>query len=155
VRLPSLSHFPHILESSTWRERENAFKRNLEGGYSTASVGDARGHRRLPWESLSLENSRRSWAPRSFAEGRESAPPHQWFQILAMLLERWGELVTRDEIRQRLWPGDTLVDSDHGLSAVNRLREGRATPLTRLASSKRIPRQGYRFIAASREDQLT
>ena len=48
----------------------------------------------------------------------------QSFQVLAMLLERPGELVTREEIQKRLWPSDTFVDFDHGLNnAVNRLRE--------------------------------
>ena len=48
----------------------------------------------------------------------------QPFQILGMLLERPGELVTREELRQALWPGDTFVDFDHGLNnAINRLRE--------------------------------
>src|SRR5712692_10081185 len=72
----------------------------------------------------------------------------QPFQILAMLLERPGELVTREEIRQRLWPADTFVDFDHGLNnAVNRLREA----LTDSAETPRfietLPRRGYRFIA--------
>ncbi len=48
----------------------------------------------------------------------------QPFQILAILLEKPGEIVTRDELRERLWPGDTFVDFDHGLNnAVMRLRE--------------------------------
>ena len=42
--------------------------------------------------------------------------PDQSFQVLAMLLERPGELVTREEIRKRLWPRDTFVDFDHGLN---------------------------------------
>src|ERR1700739_3340239 len=50
--------------------------------------------------------------------------PEQPFQILAVLLEKPGEIVTRDELRTRLWPGDTFVDFDHGLNnAVMRLRE--------------------------------
>ena len=45
-------------------------------------------------------------------------------QILGMLLERPSEVVTREELRQALWPGDTFVDFDHGLNnAINRLRE--------------------------------
>ena len=48
----------------------------------------------------------------------------QPFQILAMLLERPGEMVTREELHQKLWPADTFVDFDHGLNnAINRLRE--------------------------------
>ena len=50
--------------------------------------------------------------------------PDQAFLVLAILLERPGELVTREEIQKELWPSDTFVDFDHGLNnAVNRLRE--------------------------------
>jgi len=50
--------------------------------------------------------------------------PDQAFLGLAILLERPGELVTREEIQKELWPSDTFVDFDHGLNnAVNRLRE--------------------------------
>ena len=49
---------------------------------------------------------------------------NQSFQILALLLERPGQLVTRDELRQKLWPSDTFVEYDQGLNAaVNRLRD--------------------------------
>src|SRR6266498_5842730 len=48
----------------------------------------------------------------------------QPFQILSTLVDRPGELVTREELRQRLWPSDTFVDFDHGLNTViNKLRE--------------------------------
>ena len=48
----------------------------------------------------------------------------QPFQILATLLERAGEVVTREELRQKLWPSDTFVDFDHSLNtAINKLRE--------------------------------
>ena len=48
----------------------------------------------------------------------------QPFEILALLLSKPGELVTREELRSRLWPGDTFVDFNHGLNAaVNKLRE--------------------------------
>src|SRR5512136_1046364 len=50
--------------------------------------------------------------------------PEQPFQVLRCLLERPGELVTREEIRERLWGNDTFVDFEHGLNAaINRLRE--------------------------------
>ena len=50
--------------------------------------------------------------------------PEQPFQVLAVLLENPGEIVTRDELRNRLWQGDTFVDFDHGVNnAVMRLRE--------------------------------
>ncbi len=50
--------------------------------------------------------------------------PRQSFQILQKLLERPGELVTRDELHQALWPGDTFVDFDHGVNnSVKRIRD--------------------------------
>ena len=72
----------------------------------------------------------------------------QPFRVLSLLLERAGEVVTRDELRQKLWPADTFVDFDHGLnSAVGRLREA----LRDSADSPRfiatIAKRGYRFIA--------
>jgi TolB-like protein/DNA-binding winged helix-turn-helix (wHTH) protein len=74
--------------------------------------------------------------------------PEQPFQILAMLLERPGEIITRDELRNRLWQTDTFVDFDHGLNnAVMRLREvlGDSSDNPRFVET--IPRRGYRFIA--------
>jgi len=68
--------------------------------------------------------------------------------ILLILLERPGELVSRDDLRTRLWPADTFVDFDHGLNtAVNRLREilGDAADSPRFIET--VPRKGYRFIA--------
>ncbi len=73
--------------------------------------------------------------------------PDQSFQILAMLLQRRGELVTREEIRQRLWPADTFVDFDHGLNnAVNRLREALGDSAGSPRFIETLPRRGYRFI---------
>jgi len=52
--------------------------------------------------------------------------PSQSFQVLALLLEHPGELVTREELREKLWPADTFVDFDHGMNAaVNRLASPR------------------------------
>lgn len=74
--------------------------------------------------------------------------PDQSFQILAMLLEHRGELVTREQIRLRLWPGDTFVDFDHGLNnAVNRLREALGDSADSPHFIETLPRRGYRFIA--------
>jgi TolB-like protein/DNA-binding winged helix-turn-helix (wHTH) protein/Tfp pilus assembly protein PilF len=68
--------------------------------------------------------------------------------ILLTLLERPGELVTRDELRTRLWPADTFVDFDHGLhSAVNRLRESLGDSADNPRFIETLPRKGYRFIA--------
>jgi TolB-like protein/DNA-binding winged helix-turn-helix (wHTH) protein len=68
--------------------------------------------------------------------------------ILLTLLSRPGELVTRDELRARLWPADTFVDFDHGLhSAVNRLREALGDSADNPRFIETLPRKGYRFIA--------
>jgi len=70
------------------------------------------------------------------------------FQILAALLERPGELVTRDELQRRLWPGDTFVDFDNGLNtALNKLRESLGDSAGEPQYSETFPRRGYRFMA--------
>ena len=75
--------------------------------------------------------------------------PSQSFQVLQMLLERRGTLVTRDELRAVLWPSDTFVDFDHGLhAAVNRLREALGDSADRPRWIETLPRRGYRFIAS-------
>jgi TolB-like protein/DNA-binding winged helix-turn-helix (wHTH) protein/tetratricopeptide (TPR) repeat protein len=72
----------------------------------------------------------------------------QPFQILSMLLERPGEIVTREEIRKRLWPADTFVDFDSGLNrATNRLRESLGDDAENPRFVETAPRRGYRFIA--------
>jgi len=73
----------------------------------------------------------------------------QPFDILAVLLSKPGELVTREELRMRLWPGDTFVDFDHGLNAaVNKLRETLSDSAESPRFVETMPRRGYRFIAA-------
>jgi TolB-like protein/DNA-binding winged helix-turn-helix (wHTH) protein/Flp pilus assembly protein TadD len=73
----------------------------------------------------------------------------QPFQILGMLLERPGELVSREQLRQALWPGDTFVDFDHGLNnAINRLRETLGDSAESPRFLETLPRRGYRFIAS-------
>ena len=81
--------------------------------------------------------------------------PGQSFQILEMLLKRPGELVTREELQQALWPSDTHVDFERGVNAaVNRLREA----LTDSADSphliETLPRRGYRFIGTVDQAQV-
>jgi TolB-like protein/DNA-binding winged helix-turn-helix (wHTH) protein/Tfp pilus assembly protein PilF len=72
----------------------------------------------------------------------------QPFQVLALLLEHAGDVVTREELRQRLWPADTFVDFDTGLnSAVKKLRDVLADSADEPRYIETIPRRGYRFIA--------
>ncbi len=71
----------------------------------------------------------------------------QPFQILLILLERPGEMVTREELRARLWADDTFVDFDHGLnSAVQRLRDCLSDSAGKPRWIETLPRRGYRFI---------
>jgi DNA-binding winged helix-turn-helix (wHTH) protein len=72
----------------------------------------------------------------------------QPFQVLVTLLERPNQLVTRDELRQRLWGAETFVDFDHGLnSAVNKIREALNDSAARPRYIETVPGKGYRFIA--------
>src|SRR5271163_314146 len=72
----------------------------------------------------------------------------QPFQVLSLLLEHPGEVVTREELRQELWPGDTFVDFDTGLnSAVKKLRDVLGDSADEPRYIETLPRRGYRFIA--------
>ena len=74
--------------------------------------------------------------------------PDQSFQILLMLLDRAGEVVTRDDLRQQLWTSTTFVDFDVGLnSAVRKLREALDDSAENPRFVETLPRRGYRFIA--------
>jgi len=72
----------------------------------------------------------------------------QPFQVLALLLERPGEIVTRDEIRQKLWPADTYVEFDDGLNtAIKKLRSALGDTADNPRFIETLPRRGYRFLA--------
>lgn len=80
----------------------------------------------------------------------------QPLKILALLVARPGELVTREEIRQNLWPSGTFVDFDNGLnSAINRLRTvlGDSAEAPRFIET--VPRRGYRLVAPAQDIQAT
>src|SRR5436309_16137752 len=71
----------------------------------------------------------------------------QPFRVLAMLLERPGEVVTREDLRARLWPSDTFVDFDHGLNAaVKRLRDALGDSAENPRFVETVARRGYRFV---------
>jgi DNA-binding winged helix-turn-helix (wHTH) protein len=80
----------------------------------------------------------------------------QPFEILATLLEQQGELVTREQLRTKIWSSDTFVDFNHGLNAaVNKLRECLNDSAEEPRYIETLPRRGYRFIAIAekmRED---
>lgn len=74
--------------------------------------------------------------------------PYQSIEILKALLEQRGELVTREQLRERLWPSDTFVDFEHGLNAaVRRIREALGDSADAPKYIETLPRRGYRFIA--------
>src|SRR4029453_13032956 len=74
--------------------------------------------------------------------------PEQPFQVLKALVDRPGDLVTREELRQQLWPAETFVDLERGLNAaVRRLREALGDSARRPRFVETLPRRGYRFIA--------
>ena len=72
----------------------------------------------------------------------------QPFQVLGMLLARAGELVTRDDLRKKLWPADTFVDFDHGLNkAINKIRDALGDSAESPRFIETVARRGYRFLA--------
>ena len=72
----------------------------------------------------------------------------QPFQVLLMLLERPGEVLSREEISRALWSDDTFVDYDHGVnSAVNRIREALGDAASSPRFVETLARRGYRFVA--------
>ena len=69
-------------------------------------------------------------------------------QVLALLLEKPGEMVTREELRQRLWDRDTYIDFDHSLNiSINKLREALGDSAANPRFIETLPRRGYRFLA--------
>jgi TolB-like protein len=76
----------------------------------------------------------------------------QPFKILCALLERPGDIVTRDELRDRLWPDGTFVDFEHSLNAaIKRVRAALGDDATRPTFIETVPRCGYRYIAAGHD----
>jgi DNA-binding winged helix-turn-helix (wHTH) protein len=72
----------------------------------------------------------------------------QPFQVLAALLTNAGQVVTRDDLRQKIWPADTFVDFDHSLNtAVNKIREALGDSASNPRFVETLARRGYRFIA--------
>jgi TolB-like protein/DNA-binding winged helix-turn-helix (wHTH) protein/Flp pilus assembly protein TadD len=81
-------------------------------------------------------------------KGRQVRLQEQPFQVLALLLERPGEVVTREALRERLWPADTFVEFDHSLNtAVGKIREALGDSADNPRFVETLPRRGYRFIA--------
>jgi eukaryotic-like serine/threonine-protein kinase len=87
------------------------------------------------------------------SNGHKSYLQEQPFQVLAVLLDRPGQLVTRDDLMKQLWPSDTFVDFDQSLNkAVNRLREALDDSADQPRFIETVPRRGYRFIGPVAHD---
>src|SRR5207247_945954 len=90
-------------------------------------------------------------------EGTKVRLQEQPLQILQILLEHSGEVVTREELRKRVWPSDTFVDFDHVINnAIKRLREALGDSGETPRYIETLPRRGYRFVqnVESREDRI-
>jgi DNA-binding winged helix-turn-helix (wHTH) protein len=80
-------------------------------------------------------------------DGNRQRLQEQPFQVLVLLLARPGELVTREEIREKLWPADTFVDFDHSLNtAINKLRDVLGDSAAKPEYVETLARRGYRFV---------
>ncbi len=88
-------------------------------------------------------------AGRLLKRGTRISLRKQSFDVLALLLESPGQVVTRDDLRRRLWPDDVFVDFDNGLNtAIGRLREALGDSAERPSYIETLPKYGYRFVAA-------
>ncbi len=80
-------------------------------------------------------------------QGAKVKLQEQPFQILQVLVQRAGEIVTREELQQKIWPSDTFVDFDHGLyNAIKRLREALGDSAETPSFVETVARRGYRFV---------
>src|SRR5437588_10572350 len=82
-----------------------------------------------------------------YRAGRKIKLQLQPFHVLAMLLEHPGEVVAREDLQRRLWPGDTFVDFDHSLNtAIKKLRLALGDDNRKPRFVETLPKRGYRFI---------
>ena len=89
-----------------------------------------------------------------YKSGRKIKLQDQPFQILAILLEQPGQVVTRERLRERLWPEDTFVDFDHSLNtAVKKLRQALNDEADKPRFIETLPKRGYRFVGPAVEGQ--
>ena len=88
-----------------------------------------------------------------FKQGRKVKLQGQPFELLVALLERPGEVVTREELQQKVWPSDTVVDFDRGLNrAINKVREALGDSAESPHFIETLARRGYRFIGSIQQE---
>ena len=108
-----------------------------------------RGPRRIAFENFEVDLQ----SGELFKNGRRLRLQPQPFRFLVLLLERAGEVITRDELCQELWPSETFVDFEHGLAAaVNKLREVIGDSAEKPRYIETLPKRGYRFIGTIRSE---
>jgi len=89
-------------------------------------------------------------------EGMKIRLQEQPFQILTTLLDNAGKIVSREELREKIWPSNTFVDFDHGINnAIKRLREALGDTAETPRFIETIPRRGYRFVGAIQTAQVS
>jgi len=88
-----------------------------------------------------------------FKQGRKVKLQGQPFELLLALLDRPGEVITREALKQRVWPSDTVVDFDHGLNrAINKVREALGDSAESPHFIETLPRRGYRFLGSIQDE---
>src|SRR5271166_4176994 len=88
-----------------------------------------------------------------FKQGRKVKIQGQPFEVLVALLDRPGEMVSREELQQRVWPSDTAGDFDQGLNrAINKVREALGDSAESPQFVETLPRLGYRFVGSIEEE---
>jgi cholera toxin transcriptional activator len=113
--------------------------------YTTASSMPAQNNRRIARFGVFEVDLSAGELRKSGVKLRLQGQP---FQVLAALLEHAGEVVTREDLRQELWPSDTFVDFDHSLNtAINKVREALGDSASSPRYVETLARRGYRFIA--------
>jgi DNA-binding winged helix-turn-helix (wHTH) protein len=91
-----------------------------------------------------------------FKQGWKVKIQGQPFEVLVALLDRRGEVVSREELRQKIWPSDTAGDFDQGLNrAINKVREALGDSAESPQFVETLPRRGYRFVGSIQEDNGT
>jgi TolB-like protein/Flp pilus assembly protein TadD len=106
-------------------------------------MGIVPSHRRVRFGSFEIDEI----AGELRRDGVKIRLQEQPFQILQILLEHPGDLITREDLRKRVWPSDTFVDFDHGINnAIKRLREALGDTAETPRYVETLPRRGYRFI---------